>query len=69
MMAALLSGGAVHERLARIRETSSLEMVSLSTSPGGAEGGGRGSVPTSSSHRDVLRACIRLSTIVSLGYL
>ena len=42
MMAALLSGGAVHERLARVRETSSLVMVLLSTSPGGAEGGGGG---------------------------
>ena len=38
MMAALLSGGAVHERLARVRETSCLVMVVLSTQPGGAEG-------------------------------
>ena len=41
-MAALLSGGAVHERLARVRETSSLVMVVLSTTPGGAEGRGEG---------------------------
>ena len=66
-MAALLSGGAVHDRLARIRDTSSLVMVVLSTLLGGAEGGGGGGVyvnqPTSSSHKDVLHACIRLSTI------
>ena len=42
MMAALLSGGVVHERLARVRETSSLVMVVLFTTPGGAEGRGEG---------------------------
>ena len=41
MMTALLSGGAVHERLARVRETSCLVMVVLSTSPGEAEGRGK----------------------------
>ena len=51
-MAALLSGGAVHKRLARVRETSSLVMVLLSTSPGGTDGRGEGQCTLINQHAD-----------------